>query len=565
MQKSLLLLLIIYIGFSSELNGQNLQLKITGSSETETTIIDSLKYSKFHKDFQSIEQEVNNLKKRIESLGYIENNQNPITRLNDTLFKTVLLLGQQYNSIMIQYNSELVDRNLIELISQEVTDSSFVLPFPDIENALKRLNLKIAENGYPFNEIKLSEIRKRKNDQLIASLTSQKTENQRKIDRIVIKGYERFPRAYIRHYLKIKKGSVLNLTDVQKKTLTLQDLSFANQIKDPEILFSQDSTILYLYIEKNPSNSFDGFLGFGTNEDTGNIEFNGYLNLDLINNLNFGESLSLVYKSDENEQKTFNVKLVLPYLFNTSLGTEFELNIFKKDSSFTTANQNMRVFYQLNPKHRFSVGLKSTKSNNLLNDESNDPFIKDYSSIHYNVRYEFLKRQNISRLFRKNASIDFDVGFGNRKLPESKTDQYQFILNAFKIFNLNEKNSIFIRTQGFRLISDDYLENELVRFGGINSIRGFNENSLAASFYTLLNTEYRYLLTNTVYVHSIIDLAYLENDILNQKEKLYGIGLGFGILTKAGLLRLNYANGKNENQSFKFSNSQIHLSLTAIF
>ena len=40
----------------------------------------------------------------------------------------------------------------------------------------------------------------------------------------------------------------------------------------------------------------------------------------------------------------------------------------------------------------------------------------------------------------------------------------------------------------------------------------------------------------------------LENKIINQKEKLYGLGFGFGILTKAGLLKFNYANGKSENQ-----------------
>ena len=62
-----------------------------------------------------------------------------------------------------------------------------------------------------------------------------------------------------------------------------------------------------------------------------------------------------------------------------------------------------------------------------------------------------------------------------------------------------------------------------------------------------------------------MDASYFENKITDQKEKLYGLGFGFGIVTKAGLLRFNYANGKSENQKFKFSNSQIHLSLTSLF
>ena len=60
----------------------------------------------------------------------------------------------------------------------------------------------------------------------------------------------------------------------------------------------------------------------------------------------------------------------------------------------------------------------------------------------------------------------------------------------------------------------------------------------------------------------------LENNISkieNTKNTLYGIGLGLGLQTKAGLLRLNFANGKTESQNFEFRNSKIHLSLTAIF
>ena len=73
------------------------------------------------------------------------------------------------------------------------------------------------------------------------------------------------------------------------------------------------------------------------------------------------------------------------------------------------------------------------------------------------------------------------------------------------------------------------------------------------------------MFNNSIYVHTIIDAAYFENKITEQKEKLYGFGFGFGLITKAGLLKFNFANGKTENQSFKFSNSQVHLSLTAFF
>ena len=96
-------------------------------------------------------------------------------------------------------------------------------------------------------------------------------------------------------------------------------------------------------------------------------------------------------------------------------------------------------------------------------------------------------------------------------------------------------------------------------------MRGFNENSLDASLFSVLNTEYRYILNSGLYVHSIIDLGYFENNPADLKQKLYSFGFGIGLQTKGGVLRFNIANGSSENQQIRFSNTKIHLSLSSQF
>ena len=318
-----------------------------------------------------------------------------------------------------------------------------------------------------------------------------------------------------------------------------------------------------MYIEKAKSNTFDGFLGFGTNEATNKIEFDGYLDLNLTNNLNYGESLRLLYKSDESEQQTFDLKLNAPYLFNTPIGMDLNLNIFKRDSSFVTVTQAAKLNYQINNKHVISGGISSVQSTDLLDVPST--LITDYKSNQYFINYTYTDRQNFNLLFPVNFLFNISTGIGDRYYEDIDEKQTSLYLNTFKIFNLNDKNSIYGRVSSNYLISDTYLENELPRFGGINSIRGFEENSLIANLYAVLNTEYRYKLNNTIYVHSVIDAAYFENQLTNQKEKLFGFGFGFGLLTKAGLFRFNYTSGKTESQKFKLSDSKIHLSLTTTF
>lgn len=266
---------------------------------------------------------------------------------------------------------------------------------------------------------------------------------QRTIDEIVVKGYEKFPTSFIKHYLKLKPKQLLNIKTINRKTSDLDNLAFANQIREPELLFTQDSTSLYIYVEKANSNTFDGFLGFGTNDQTGAIEFDGYLNLNLINNLNYGESLKLLYKSDENEQRTFDIKVSLPYVFGSPLGTEFKLNIFRKDSTFITTSQSAKLIYQFNSRNSLSAGINSIISNNLL--ENSTFLLKDYNSTFYILNYLHQKNQKFDALFPTNFLFDISVGTGKRTVENITEPQTSLHLDTFKIFNLNIKNSLYFR------------------------------------------------------------------------------------------------------------------------
>jgi len=408
----------------------------------------------------------------------------------------------------------------------------------------------------------LDNIRKEDSDLIKADLKI-KTNQKRRIDKIVVKGYDKFPKSYLERFLKLKTGQSFNLNEIRKKTEGLQNLRFAKEVKSPEVLFTNDSTTLYIYTEKTKSNNFDGYLGFGTNENTNRIDFDGYIDLRLVNNLNFGESLNLFYKSDEIDQQTFDVNLTAPYLFGSPIGLDINLNIFRKDSTFSTTTQQLKLNYQINANHKTSIGLKSSVSSNLLDTNSN--LIDDYNSTFYQIGYNYIKPQFYDPLFPISFWFDINTNFGRRTQDGTKIQQNIFALETYKIINLNTRNSFFLRLTGASLTSDNYLDNELFRFGGINSIRGFEENSLVANLFGVLNTEYRYRLSNGIYIHSVIDAAYFENEITASKTKLFGFGFGLGLLTKAGLFKLNYSSGKTENIPFKLSDSKIHVSLTTRF
>lgn len=547
---------------SANIHSQSLYLFAEGNNILETKIIDSLSYKKTFADFASLQKEVDLIKNQLTGLGYIENELIGLIKQNDTSFFATYHLKDHYKTIRIYFDNS-INKNVLKMISYDVKENYFEIDITALETTLQFLNSELSDQGDPFSTLQLSNIKKTQGNTLFADLIVSEQNQQRTIDSIIIKGYEKFPKSFVKRYLKLNTRQPFQLNTIKNKTSQLEDLSFASQIKEPEVLFTKDSTLLYIYVEKQKSNTFDGFLGFGTNAETNKIEFNGYLNLNLINNLNYGESFRLLYKSDESEQKTFDVNARLPYLLGSPLGTELGLNIFKKDSTFVTVAQMARLNFQINPKNLVSLGVNSITSTNLL--DATFLFVDDYKSVFYSLDYLYIKRQHFDKLFPVNFQFDISAGLGNRFFEDLKTPQTKIGLNTFKIFNLNDKNSFYLRANGSSLISDNYFENELFRFGGINSIRGFEENSLTSNSYIVFNTEYRYEISSTFYIHSVLDGAYFENELIDTKGKLFGFGFGFGLLTKSGLFKLNYSNGKNENQQFRFSESKIHLSLTASF
>ncbi|APX99477.1 POTRA domain-containing protein [Lacinutrix venerupis] len=564
MSKHTCIILTFFLFSLSNLLAQDLSLIISGSNNQENTIINSLEYKKKHPNYNSIINEVDTVAQKLIKTGYIDYEQSPIKKLNDTVFKIKLKLNTKYNLIKINYNNSVIDKKIIDEISKNSFEHYFIIPFKNIEKTLETINNKISNNGFPFSKIKLSNLKKESKNSLTANLIILKGGNKRSLDKITIKGYEKFPKSYLKRFLKIKTQKKFNIEEINRKMTTLKSLGFAEQTKNPEALFTKDSTTLYIYLKKIQNNAFDGFLGFNTNEETNKIDFNGYINLKLNNNLNYGESFNLIYKSDESQQKNFEINLNLPYLFSTPIGTELSLQILKRDSSFTSVSQKANLFYQLTPKSKIFLGVEGVESNNLLNNELNLD-IEDYNSNNINLKYIFENANNTSNLFRLNSKINLELSFGKRKTENLTEEQEKYSIDAFYTFKINKKNSFYTRIQAATKNSETYFENELFRFGGINSIRGFQENSILANKFYVFNTEYRYELNKNLYSYTIIDFSNYENKISNTKENLYGFGLGFGLLTRAGLLKFNFANGKSENQNFVFSNSKIHISLVSFF
>ena len=552
----------IYTGFFSLAHSQEITLTVTYQTSLSKSSKDALGVSKKHKDFKSVSQEVERISSKLETLGYLENRLNSLKRVSDSAAAAHFFLGKKYTQLKIDFSNTTFTEDDLAQFSENINGNYLTIPIQQSKSILEKLNRLQTKNGNTFGKLKLTNLVRQ--DSTLVALLHTSARSKRTIDSIAIKGYQKFPKSFVTYFAGIKKGIAFDNTQIVKKNNVLNSLGFVNSIKPPQALFEKEKTTLYLYLEKQNFNTFDGIIGFSTDEQTQNLIFNGYIDLVLNNNLNYGEQFVIKYKADGNNQENLTLKAQLPYVFKSPIGIQAELNIFRRDSTFSSASQQINTSYQVSPACKAFIGFNSKTSNELLTDNTDPQNIQDFKTNSLRAGVAIMKLQN-SILFPVKTLFNLQLGLGSRETNTNNTRQFSVSNAMHHTFNINQKTALFLKNTTQLIASDTYLTNELFRFGGINSMRGFAENSIDASLLCVVNTEYRYLLNQQTYLHSIIDIGYFENEIVNQNEKLYSAGLGFGMITKAGLLKFVVANGNIDGQAFKFSNSKIHLSIASQF
>lgn len=528
-------------------------MKIASNTNFENKIIDSIGYDTKHASAKAVFDEFQLVSTKLMKLGYINAELISNNKVNDSTFLFEINLKNRTNFIHIYIGKN----SNLKLLSKAFQKSDTInVKISETESYLNALLNELESKGYSLAKIKLINFQN-KNNSLYAELFLDQG-NLRVLNNIVIKGYDKFPESHKKEILRIFKNKTFNQDNLRKVQNAFEQFRFVNQIKYPEILFTKDTTKIYVYLEKAKANKFDGYIGF-SNDKKNKLELNGYLDLLLVNIMNAGENLSLYWKSDSENQKTFNLGVEVPYIFKSPIGIKANLNIYKQDSIFQNAKTAIDVGYFFSYTSRLYLGYQSAESSDIQ--KTNNSTIRDYSNSFVTANFEYVNLDKSNFLFPEKTKLSSKIGYGSRYSNSNNYQQFFANIDISHSLKLNDKNSVYLKSRNYYLQSDQYIINELYRFGGINSIRGFNENSLQGNFFSSLLSEYRYLVSPDLYVHTILDYGYFSDATSSKSDNLFGVGFGFGLLTKNGLLNMVYANGSSGNQNIQLSNSVVHLSL----
>lgn len=496
------------------------------------------------------------------------------------LLKAYLNLGSPYKWAHLK-NGNIDEGVLSELGFREKLYNGQPLYYKNVKKIQEKLITYYENNGYPFSTVLLDSIVI--SDGSISAQLWLTKNSEEKIDSVIIKGTAKITPVYIYNYLGIKPGSLYNESQLKKVNARVAELPFIRSTQPANIIFTDKFNKLVLYLEKKQASQFDGIIGILPDNKTGKILFTGDVRLKLQNGLGKGELIDLNWRKLQTQTQDLKLRLVYPFILRSPFGIDYNFKLYKRDTTFLDVNQNIGLQYILTGGNYFKL-FYSNKTSTLLSTKGLEyvttlPVNADVQNNMYGIglRYEKLDyrlnpRKGYSLLgnasigtknIKKNAKLS-PVIYENLKL---NTTQYTADLEGSLFIPVLERSTIKVGAQAAFLYNETIFQNELFRIGGLKTLRGFDEESIYTSAFSIFTLEYRYLLEQNSYLYAFGDAAYYENNNVQTfiHDTPIGFGAGISFETKAGIFSINYALGKQFDNPIQLKSGKIHFGVVNYF
>jgi len=526
--------------------------------------------------------------------GYITFNIDSIVWTNREA-KAFVFVGQQFRIGSVNIVSDSLTQNYQNL------KSKYLFTYYDTLNVYKMAEEIITNsenNGFPFCRVKvMSSI---VSDQVSYDLSISRG-SYFAFDTMHIDGDAVVKKSFLEAYTGLKKGTPYNEALFRKAHGKLNQLPFLYSERNPQLVFIFGGKAKpYLYLKKKKSDQINGLVGLAPSSGTGvnnkqSVVFTGEFLLKLNNLFRSAKMLSINWRSFRARSQELKTAFSYPYLLSKPIGVDVGLDFVKYDTLYSTLSRQIglqyftsgingiKAFYQLSTTNLNSIDTNQIRSSREF-PSINSVEIKQYGLMaNFNLLdYFFNPRKGWfidgyasagSKQILRDNTISL-VKFGNSAytLYDSntlKTNQYQLKIKVDKFFPLGNKSTIKLGLYMAQIIAPRVYFNELLREGGINSLKGFNEQSIFATNFNMLEVEYRYLFGLNSYFKVFWNGAYYEDKSYGRTQYVYdkpwGFGVGGNIETGAGILSIMYALGKEKSNTFDIRSGKIHFGISSYF
>lgn len=572
----LLLSFLIVFGFSK---AQNIRLSIQ-FNDTSLTQKQQKELFTFNASttFAGLKNELININKQLSLRSFLTNSVDSII-VDSSNFVAYFHLGRQYKWTSLR--TQTIDEGVLSKIGfRDKLYNNKPFNQKQLHNFYEKVIAFYENNGYPFASIRLDSVVVENNT--LSGLVHIEKNNLYKIDSVIIKGTATVSDQYIKNYIRIKENDLYNESAVRKMSTRIKELPFVAEVQPPKIYFNEKNAKIVMLLKKKNASRFNGILGIVPDEN-GKVRLNGDVKLNLINSFKKGEEIGFNWRAIQNNAQDLKLNLVYPFLLNSPFGLDYSFNLYKKDSTYIDIFNKIGVRYILKGNNYFSL-FYHNKTSNLLTQTGFSsltvlPSFADISTQLYGIG---VYNANLDYRLnpRKGYEIDIKGSLGNKKIRKNaqineqlydglnlNSTLYTFNSDLALYIPLKKRSVIKLGVQTGYTFNENLFDNELLRIGGLKTLRGVDEEAIFASFYSIQTLEYRFLLEQNSFLYLFTDAAYYEKNTKDNflSDRPYSFGLGISFETNAGIFSVSYAIGKQFDNPVQFRSAKIHFGFISFF
>ncbi len=464
--------------------------------------------------------------------------------IGDRLLKTEVM---NINSI---FKNSILNQNNIKKISSYIVDL--------LEN-----------HGYPFAEVDLTGIKKIESEdrEAFVKINFNVKENQQaKIANIEITGNRNTKSSVIIREMRLRKNEVFTPEFAKKILNRLNRLNLFSNVSNPEFYFDENMNgILKIEVKEGTTNTFDGIVGYVPSQSVSEKGYlTGQVNVSLRNLFGTMRAFSFRWNQLNRFTQEIEIKYFEPWFFSFPLNITPVFHQFKQDTSYIQRTISGNVDFMFSESFAITFNLSSSSVLPQINYYVSN--INRSSSLLYGIGLLYDSRDNA--LYTRDGiylKTDFNQVIKKNYLSTEVRKFYQQKGNLTISFykKLFKEQLVFSSINARVILGDGISITDLFKLGGMNSLRGYQENQFTGSRIFWSNLEYRFFIGYTDYLAIFFDYGYYFRDLMNEKisKFKYGYGVGAGFLTQLGLLKVNYALGEGDT----FSKGKIHFGIISLF
>jgi len=577
------------IGVPSFAQNANITLRLLPLDADSTFRDKNLKFKTEHADSAAAFTELRNIVQQLQNQAYLEASVDTVSRVGDT-FVALLHVGKPYQWTTLA-NGNVEAAFLDESGFRQKLYQNKPLAPEQLQQLLENLLASAENNGYPFARVWLDSLQF-DGERVSAKLMMEKSRL------VLFEGIEvasqdslKISTSYLSNYLGIKPGTPYDRSQILKIRRRLRELPFVRVSRDPIVGFANDRATVKLFLEKRRASRFDFLIGVLPNSaQVGRLLVTGSFDGELYNQFGRGERIFAEFEALRPQTQELNLQFNYPYVLNLPFGVDTKFHLYKRDSTYLDVEADVGIQY-LFEGGNYLKAFWNNRTSNLLNVDSTLldnvrqlPPTLDVSygnfglEYHFqNLDYRFNPRRGWNLLVRGAAGVK-EIRRNNRVEDleserfydslELRSFQYRLSFNAERFLSVFNRSTIKLGVQGAYILSDEpiYL-NEQHRIGGNSLLRGFDEEFIFATHYTIGTLEYRLLIGQNSYLYTFLDYARVEDVTVEKRDRFnpYGFGAGITFETRAGLFGVSLAYGTRQGEPVDFGAPKVHFGYVSLF